>query len=70
MPREVTVIEFRGQNYPNRCSYCKSPIEKHAIIFLNTNLIFCNEDCITEFIRTRTADIYIREEEEPRCMLS
>ena len=70
MPREIACIEFRGQSYPDRCSHCHLPIEKSAIILLNTDLIFCDEDCLTGFVRSRTADITIREEGDLQCMLS
>lgn len=63
-------IEFRGTHYPGRCSYCGLPIENIAVILLNTNLIFCNTDCIVGFIGTKAADITIREEGDLQCMLS
>lgn len=69
MPREV--IEFRGQSYPDRCSHCLTPIGDNAIILLGVNnLIFCNEDCLMNFIASRAADLTIREEVVTQCMLS
>ena len=69
MPREV--IEFRGQSYPDRCSHYLAPIGDNAIILLGVNnLIFCNEDCLMNFIASRAADLTIREEVVTQCMLS
>ena len=71
MPQEIAFIEFRGQSYPNRCSQCLTDIESSAIILLSvTNLIFCNEDCLTNFISSRAADLTIREERTVQCMVS
>ena len=70
MPQGLNVIEFRGHNYPDRCSHCLATIESTAIVLLNTSLIFCNEDCVTGFIGSRTANITIREERTVQCMVS
>lgn len=68
--KNTSCINFRGNFYPNRCSYCRLPIEDKAIILLGTELIFCDEDCVTGFIGSRAADITVREEGDLQCMLS
>jgi|GEM_PF-3129239 len=71
MRQERELIDFRGQSYPARCSYCRAPIEGGAIILLNvTNLIFCDEDCVTGFIGSRAANITVGKEGRIQCMLS
>jgi len=63
MPQLQGVIEFRGQEYPDRCSYCLAPIENSAVILLNTNLVI-------GFVGTRATNITIREEGDLQCMVS
>lgn len=62
-------IEFRGQSYPARCSNCHLPIENTAIVLLETNLIFCDEDCVVGFVDSRTANITIGEG-KAKCILN
>jgi hypothetical protein len=52
-------LHYDGQNYPDYCSYCGSYIENKGTVILDTNLIFCNDNCLAQMIKHKTADIRI-----------
>jgi hypothetical protein len=62
-------IEFRGQEYSDRCTYCGEPIADTAVVILGTDLIFCDEGCVVGFVGSHTANINIRGEGTP-CMIN
>jgi hypothetical protein len=62
-------IEFRGQEYSDRCTYCGQHISDTAVVILGTDLIFCDEGCVVGFVGSHTANINIRGE-GVQCMLS
>lgn len=49
---------YDGQNYPDNCSYCGHLVHE-GIVILDTNLIFCNTECLIEMIEKKTADVRV-----------
>jgi len=68
--QQMNSINFKGRSYPDHCCYCLLPIENTAVILLNTNLIFCNTECVVSFVDSRSASIVIGEEGGLQCMVS
>jgi len=63
-------LHYDGSIYPDRCSCCGSFIQDQGIVLLDTDLIFCNEECLIKMVEQRTADIRIDRKGGSKCIVN
>ena len=60
-------MHYDGDGYPDNCSYC-GRLVTNGVVILDTDLIFCNTECLVRMVEEKTADI--RVEGGSKCIVN
>ena len=63
-------LHYDGSNYPDNCCYCGAVLEGKCTALQDTNLIFCNDNCLVEMVDKKTVDVQVTRKGGVKCIVS